>query len=261
MEALKVSFLAIEALKPLHDLESIKTASITLSLLGYAAPAPAMVESFMSGNTAAVPRMFLIIMTLSGALWFSFGTLAGDDLTYAAGWLGMIFGATYIALYSWTTRQIKFPLVVYAMTFASSQFYLNYLTVQQAGTLGSTFTLLFFVAPLEKLRIGLETKNPKFFNPQIALVNFLKACCWVIYAILVTNPFLFYPNIVGILVTGLTLFSYVWANEYLPHNFPLIVIVKFLLGVKSVNKETVKATEKNAKASGKGSKKKKMKTN
>jgi len=87
------------------------------------------------------------------------------------------------------------------------------------------------------MKQSIQTKDASFINLTVAGVSWVNFFLWLIYAILTENYLMCIPNVVGVIIWGLNLLIYSWANSYVSHDNFIINSLAIVLKVEPKQSE------------------------
>ncbi|XP_044754104.1 sugar transporter SWEET1 [Coccinella septempunctata] len=188
------------------------TASIStiLQFLTGALVCQKVVNNKSTGDQSALP---FVCGCLSTSLWLRYGFFIKDTSIILVNSIGAALFFGYIitfALYSIRKgiicRQVSGCalsltfILIYIQNVASPQ-----VAQRHLGLICTLMTILFFGAPLVSLMHVLKVRSTESLPFPIILSSFLVSAQWMVYGVLLGDPYVQIPNFLGCVLTGFQL--------------------------------------------------------
>lgn len=157
------------------------------------------------GSSTDVSGFPFVAGFLSCSLWFGYGTLIDDTNIILVNAVGSILMISYtVTYYMYTNRKnvIVKQLVGAFVVIVAMHLYIRFeddklVAQNRLGVISCSTTLMFFAAPLFNLAHVLRVKNAESLPFPIILMTFVVSFQWLIYGIILEDPFIKYPNVAG----------------------------------------------------------------
>lgn len=210
------AFIIIEMLFP--DLRSlVATTAATSGIIQFLSGIPVCKKFIDSKTTGPSSPTTFVAGLLSSSLWFLYGVTISDKSTIIVNTIGVLLQFCYvICFYIYT---IKKSTVLKLMAIVSTVLllvllYLHYETNPEIkryrmGLMCTCVTIMFFAAPFVDLRKVINSRSTESLPFPIILMTFLSSMQWLIYGILISDPFMEIVNVIGTLLSSFQLSLFV----------------------------------------------------
>ncbi|XP_054271470.1 sugar transporter SWEET1-like [Macrosteles quadrilineatus] len=189
--------------------EMIATTASISTILQFLSGALVCNKFVQKGTTSDVSCLQFVAGFLSCGLWLSYGLLIDDSSIVLVNSVGTILFMCYIFIfYTYTLRKnaVVKQVMAVLMVMVSVRLYAYWvsdITVARThlGLVACSTTIMFFSAPLTNLAYVLRVKSAESLPFPMILMTFLVSFQWFLYGIILENPIIQYPNIVGCLLS------------------------------------------------------------
>ncbi|XP_046678824.1 sugar transporter SWEET1-like [Homalodisca vitripennis] len=169
------------------------------------------------GTTNEVSSFHFVAGFLSCGLWLNYGIMINDSSLILVNAVGAILFMCYILLFfSYTLRKttvVKQVLWVVTVMVLVRMYGAWLGEVAQAkvhlGYIACCTSLMFFGAPLANLAYVLRVKSAESLPFPMIVMTFIVSLQWLLYGIILENPIIQYPNIIGCVLSLLQLSLFV----------------------------------------------------
>lgn len=199
---------------------SIRLGLPGLSALGLASTPmlEAMPRIWATGNVGKLPLLPYSAMLASGALWLTYGLLVDSPVVWCPNAIQVVFGLVYCSVFlrycparaDWLplsrVHHIAFCVVTAFGCISLVMFLPPSLAATFLGLIGSSVTVVMFAGPLAAIRTVLADKNTKSLPLGFTCVVTFNCALWLGYGwSMAGDPFVYVPNLLGLLVACLQL--------------------------------------------------------
>ena len=151
------------------------------------------------------PIMFIMLI-INGFLWSCYGILNDDTVIIISNGVCVILGILYTAIfYQYCSNkqniiklvQISFATVtlIFLFTFFSQPEF----AVNSLGLLGGLSAILLMSSPLAVMKMVIKEQTSIYLPIPTVITTFINALSWLLYGIANQDPFIWFPNGIGLL--------------------------------------------------------------
>ena len=168
------------------------------------------------GTTSDLPMLPYTMMACNGFLWMCYGSLVGDTTVIAANVSAFCLGLLYCGVflkYRSETAATAAPIMLAgsaALAVASMVTLLPHqLAVDAVGMTGCGVVVAMFGGPLQSIKRVIAEKSTASLPFPMAVATCANCIAWTLYGLLVADPYIYLPNMLGFLsgLTQLALFA------------------------------------------------------
>ena len=150
---------------------------------------------FQLKNPQKLPSLSHGLIALNNLLWIIYAKKLENSLLAFICSLNMTVFASYSILI--LTMKKKFSLILGFMLIGSLALSLNnILTIRIYGLLATSIQIFGSVSNLEIILNGIKQKDNSYFNLVSLLLNFPSSLSWTLYAIQLSDIFIFFPSFI-----------------------------------------------------------------
>ena len=188
---------------------------ITSNLI-YLSPLMTVQEALKTNNANALNSLVYSMMIVNGSIWMIYGCLIKNWFVFLANFssipLSVYYYTASIMVQSsngesfQTSKNAAFILMTgESLVFLTTGIALiSGITAETGislmGAVATAIVLLFIASPLSSLYHVISTKSASSIDPRLAIAQLLNGFLWLLYGICISDPVVFGPNIIGILV-------------------------------------------------------------
>jgi uncharacterized protein with PQ loop repeat len=213
------------------------SAAFISSFLLVTSPIPSIYEGYNKGEISNLNVEYLLIGCVQSSLWMLYGYKLNDFYTFLTNVICVTLFLIYVNLYLWINKQNDKILKYNAIAIGSVSFFTVAFNGNICLLIGAIISTLWHFTIIEKMKQSIQTKDASFINLTVAGVSWLNFFLWLIYAILTENYLMCIPNVVGVIIWGLNLLIYSWANSYISHDNFIINSLALVLKVEPKQSE------------------------
>ncbi len=149
------------------------------------------------------------MLTVSALSWLLYGLLLRDYYIFVPNLSGFVVGLYYtMACYVYADarqRQHMAWLLGGMLLFVLVSAMIAFLPLAGTSTgllvmgiVNTQFLMLFYLSSLLTLGAVVRTRDASSLNPTLILATLVNCALWLVYGLVLGNPFIFYPNVFGI---------------------------------------------------------------
>eukprot|EP01060_Flectonema_neradi_P039527 TRINITY_DN8736_c0_g1_i1.p1 TRINITY_DN8736_c0_g1~~TRINITY_DN8736_c0_g1_i1.p1 ORF type:complete len:260 (+),score=45.07 TRINITY_DN8736_c0_g1_i1:19-798(+) len=167
-------------------------------------------------STGDLPMLPYTMMACNGFLWMCYGGLVGDTTVIAANVSALCLGLFYCTVFlkhRSPTANIQTPLLLAGTAAAAVASMVTLLPHQAAidavGMTGCGVVVAMFGGPLQSIKKVIAEKSTASLPFPMAVATCANCLAWALYGMLVADPYIYLPNMLGLLsgITQLALFA------------------------------------------------------
>lgn len=162
-----------------------------------------------NGTTGDASPITFIACFLSSCLWLLYGLVISDLSVILVNSVGAVLQLAYVIVFYFyclkktlVLKQMSAALVILTLVFV----YLGYeknpeVAKSRIGFVCVIMTIFFFAAPLTSLAHVIQIKSAESLPFPIILMTFVTSVQWLIYGIILKDPYMQIPNILGTILS------------------------------------------------------------
>jgi uncharacterized protein with PQ loop repeat len=208
------------------------SAAFISSFFLISSPIPSIYEGYQKGEINNLNVEYLLIGCVQSSLWMLYGYKLNDFYTCLTNIICVSLFLIYVNLFLWINKQNDKILKYNAIAIGSVTFFAVAFNGTICLLIGAIFSTGWHFTILEKMKQSIQTKDASFINVTVAGVSWVNFFLWLSYAFLTENYPMCIPNIVGVVIWGLNLLIYAWANSYVSHDNLIIKTLAMVLRVE-----------------------------
>eukprot|EP00484_Ammonia_sp_Unknown_P022617 CAMPEP_0197025486 /NCGR_PEP_ID=MMETSP1384-20130603/5807_1 /TAXON_ID=29189 /ORGANISM="Ammonia sp." /LENGTH=217 /DNA_ID=CAMNT_0042454019 /DNA_START=24 /DNA_END=677 /DNA_ORIENTATION=+ len=151
------------------------------------------------------PLMF-VMLVVNGFVWACYGILAAESVVLISNATGVILGIIYCAIFYQfcPNKQQMFKLIQASFAIITILFLFTFFSeplfaVNCLGLLGSLSAILLMSSPLAVMNAVIRDQTSIYLPIPTVVTTFINALSWLLYGIVVKDPFIWFPNAIGLL--------------------------------------------------------------
>jgi solute carrier family 50 protein (sugar transporter) len=206
-----------------------------LSILSYMSPITAVIWMVKNGDESQFPVIVILAQALQNIACGAYGLQISDDPFFLSSAIGLVFQLIWLTLYYSVGRRrytesipdlhpIGFSTLV-ASSMIGLVFLLSLMNTNIVGMLSTILTTLLCISPLATLGIVVRSRNSATIPIPMSLVMLVTNIAWGIYGILLSDNYIFFPSLIGVIITVFQLIVTAWCNGVLFYNLTFLQVI------------------------------------
>ena len=151
------------------------------------------------------PLMFIMLVN-NGFVWSCYGILNDDPVILISNACGVILGIIYSAIFyqycpnkQQMVKLVQASFGVITILFFFAFFSDPQFAVNTLGLLGALSAILLMSSPLAVMRQVIKDETSIYLPIPTVITTFINALSWLIYGLIVKDPYVFIPNGLGLI--------------------------------------------------------------
>jgi uncharacterized protein with PQ loop repeat len=195
-------------------------------------PIPSIYEGYKKQEIKNLTVEYLLIGCVQSSLWMLYGYKLDDFYTLLTNILCVSFFLSYVNLYLWINKLNDKFLQYNAIALGSILLFALLLNGTICLLFGACFSTVWHFTMLEKMKQAIQSKDGTLINLTVAGVSLVNFFLWLMYSLLTNNYPMAVPNIVGVVMWGLNLLIFAWANNHVSEDNFIITTLAGLFKVE-----------------------------
>lgn len=182
--------------------------AITSSLI-YLSTLPTVQEALRANSTTEINSIVYAMMIVNGSAWMFYGCIIKNWFVFLANIVSIPLGAYYYSMALLLERDLhacrKSAMTLMAgetLVFLAGGLALIALDSAHAraamGGVATFLVLAFLGSPLSSLYTVIATKSAANIDAKLAWATLINGVLWLVYGIILVDPIIYSPNVVGI---------------------------------------------------------------
>eukprot|EP01084_Bolivina_argentea_P135540 238812_1 len=151
------------------------------------------------------PLLF-IMLVVNGFVWSCYGILTDDSVILITNATGVILGIIYSAIFyqycpnkQYMIKLVQGSFATITILFLFTFFSDPQFAVNSLGLLGSLSAILLMSSPLVVMQMVIKEKTSIYLPVPTVIATFINALSWLLYGVTVKDPYVWFPNGIGLL--------------------------------------------------------------
>lgn len=153
------------------------------------------------------PYLFLMLV-INGFVWCLYAILIEDKVILISNGSGVALGIIYSSIFyqysNATQKQVMQKYISIVILLISLFFfgtYLQFMIDIHLGFLGSVCAIILMSSPLSMMRAVIRDRTSIYLPIPTVITTFFNALSWLLYGVILKDPFVWFPNGVGLLAS------------------------------------------------------------
>merc|ERR1719336_239622 len=151
------------------------------------------------------PLMF-VMLVVNGFLWSMYGILNDDAVIIISNGISVILGIIYTAIFyqycankASIVKLVQLAFAIITLLFLFTFFSQPEFAVNSLGLLGGLSAILLMSSPLAVMKMVIKEQTSIYLPIPTVITTFINALSWLLYGITNQDPFVWFPNGIGLL--------------------------------------------------------------